>query len=648
MSNTSTFKPATLLLGRIMSEDNRLNRRRFLKATGAATASVGLAGCGEGEDTEAETETDDDSGMDTTTEGDDDSGMDTTTESEGYEPPSEFPYGINETKVGEAKRVMEEAGYGPDDRYELDWLQYTSGAWKEMANTIRPRLESAHIDMSIGEADFNSLLETTENGNQEAFTLGWIADYPAAQNFLQLVDPENTIYDAEGYTPNGARIFWSEDAQGDEEIRQYVAEQFDRIQNNPELTEEAQSVRDDAIPKIERALWDSAALLPVYHEADQLFWYDHVDFDPPGGMGPSRAKATASVNSLEGTDTLNSISQTYSSLDPIASGNTQSGNKIMDMFDAPMNYVNGTTEIEPLIVEDYTVSDDLTEYEFTLKEGIQFHGDYGEVTADDVVYSFRRLIESDNSTNTYFPNSVLDIERETDDDGNVIPESASVEATGDYTFTVTLNGPFGYALEVLAYSAFSVLPEGIVGDIEGYDGEMEWQEFSTNPVGCGPFVFEEWQEGNGGEFSATAFEDYHGGAPSFGKVHDAIITEDSGRYNYFVNQNADVAAIPTPQYDPKLATDETTNDRGQTLGTYGPMEGDQTVNMSTTPSINTFYIAFNMEKVPKAVRKAMAYVLTREDFVESVFKGRGEAAFHLTPKQIFPGGTDGYNANYQQ
>ncbi|CCQ33939.1 Dipeptide ABC transporter dipeptide-binding domain containing protein [Halorhabdus tiamatea SARL4B] len=630
-----------------MSDEKKLNRRKFLAATGAATASVGLAGCSSGDDTDTPADTETDAPEETdepaATETD---APEETTESTGYEPPSSFPYGINEAQVGEAQRVMEEADYGPDNTYDLDWLQYQSPAWKEMANTIRARLDSAYINMNISDADFGSLLETTEKGNHEAYTLGWVADYPGAQNFLQLIDPENTIYDAEGYTPNGARLFWSEDVQGDEEIRQYMTEQFDRIQNNPGLGEEATSTRNDAAVKMERALWDSAALLPVYHTVDQLFWYDRVDFNPPGGMGPSRAKENVSVNGIEGKDVLNGTSATFSSLDPIASGNTASGGKVINLFDAPMNYVNGTTEVEPLIVEDYSVSDDLTEYEFTLKEGIQFHGDYGEVTADDVVYSIQRLVESSNSTNTYFPLSVLQIEHETDDEGNVVSGSTAVEATGEYTFTVSLAAPFGYALEVLAYSAFSVVPEGIVGDVEGYDGDMEWQEFSTNPVGCGPFVFEGWQEGNGGEFRASAFADYHGDAADFG-LHDAIITDTTALYNYFRNGNADVAAIPTSQYDPALANAESTNEQGQTLGTYGPLDDGTEVNMSETPSINTYFIGFNMEEVPKPVREAMAYVLTREDFVESVFKGRGEAAYHLLPKQVFPGGAENYDANYQ-
>jgi ABC-type transport system substrate-binding protein len=325
---------------------------------------------------------------------------------------SGYPYSPNENDIAAAKQVMREAGYGPDNRFQLDWLQYESGTWKQMANTIRSRLEAAFIDMNISSAAFGPLLSQTEKGQHEAYTLGWIADYPAPQNFLQLVDPPNTIYDAEGSQPNGARLFWSEDAEDDDNVRQYMIEQFDRIQNNPGTSDEAQQIRADAAARMEEGIWASAAMIPIYHRTDDIFWYGTVDYTPPGAMGASRSKAINAVDSLEG-DTLNGTSATFSSLDPIASGNTASGGKIMDMFDAPFNYPNASPEAENLLVEEFTVSDDLTTYEFTLKEGVQFQGDYGEVTADDAVYSIRRLVESANSTNTYFPLSVLNIDRET-------------------------------------------------------------------------------------------------------------------------------------------------------------------------------------------------------------------------------------------
>ena len=610
-----------------MAEKKPLNRRRFLQATGVA-ATVGIAGCSQG-------------GSEDTTETSGPTGTDISVESiEAY------PYSPGENDVQSAQQVMEAAGYGPDNRFELSWLQYQSSTWEEIANTIRARLESAYIDMSISQADFGSLLSQTEKGSHEAFTLGWIADYPAPRNFLQLVDPANTIYDAEGATPNGARLFWDKNASEDNSVRAVLSEEFDRIQNNPEGTESAKQIRDEAVLNIEEAIWASAALLPVYHGVSDAFWYDRVSYDPPKGMGGSRAKANVSVEELAGKSRLQGISATFNSLDPVASGNTASGGKVMNMFDAPMNYPNGTIEVESLLIEDYTVSEDLTEYEFTLKQGMQFHGDYGEVTAADMVYSIRRLVESNNSTNSYFTNSVLNIEREVDKDGNVVPGSVGVEQTGDYSFTLKLQQPFSNALSVLAYSAFSVVPEGIVGDIEGYEGDMEWEEFSTNPIGSGPFEFVRWDPGNGGSFRVDRFDEYHGDVASIEGIDAQIITDETAAFNAFLNENADIAGIPTSKFEPEKVSLESA-DGAQERGTYGPLENEKTINMSRTPTIDTFYIGFNMRKVPKPVRQAMAYVMNRPSFVESVFKGRGEPAYHLTPKQVFPGGADSYVQHWQ-
>jgi peptide/nickel transport system substrate-binding protein len=53
-----------------------------------------------------------------------------------------------------------------------------------------------------------------------------------------------------------------------------------------------------------------------------------------------------------------------------------------------------------------------------------------------------------------------------------------------------------------------------------------------------------------------------------------------------------------------------------------------------------------MEKVPWAVRKAMAYVVNQHEFVDSVFKGRGAPAYHLMPPALFDGGQQAYDAHY--
>jgi peptide/nickel transport system substrate-binding protein len=327
-------------------------------------------------------------------------------------------------------------------------------------------------------------------------------------------------------------------------------------------------------------------------------------------------------------------------LDPIAATDTASGTVIQQLFDPLMNYPNGEIEVEPLLAQDYEVSDDFTTYTFQLKEGATYH-DGSEVTAGDFVYAWERLAASENSQRSYFILDSLGVEYETEDDGYA-SGSMAVEAEDDYTLSVTLAEPFHATLPMLAYTSFACYPEGIVGDVEGYDGEMEQSEFATSsPVGSGPFEFDAWSPNT--EASVTRFDDYHGEVASLDGVHWQIIEDDNAVYNYAMNQNADIFGIPTAQYDPNLVSVEETDDLGRQVGTYGPMRNDATANYLAVATINAFYIGFNTDNVEKPARQAAAYAMNQQTMVEQVFKGRGQAAYHFTPPNIYPEGPEAYS-----
>src|SRR5499426_668829 len=52
-----------------------------------------------------------------------------------------------------------------------------------------------------------------------------------------------------------------------------------------------------------------------------------------------------------------------------------------------------TAEVEPDLAESWTISPDGTQWTFKLRRGVQFHKGYGEVTAEDVKFSFERQIK---------------------------------------------------------------------------------------------------------------------------------------------------------------------------------------------------------------------------------------------------------------
>jgi len=201
---------------------------------------------------------------------------------------------------------------------------------------------------------------------------------------------------------------------------------------------------------------------------------------------------------------------------------------------------------------------------------------------------------------------------------------------------------------MMAYSSFSAVPEGIVGDIDGYEGNVGYDEFAnSNPVGCGPFEFGEWNQGD--DVSITAYDDYYGQSPSVDTVEWAIIEESNAQYNYFMNQNADLAGIPTSQYDPELVSSDETDDLGRELGTYGPVRNEETLNWAKVPEISTFYLGFNCEAVKQSVREAFAYVMNQHEIANTsnFYKGRVVPAYHLTPPLIYPGGQSAYDSHAQ-
>jgi len=104
-----------------------------------------------------------------------------------------YPYSPGEADVASAKQVMEDAGFGENNRFEMTFTHYTGTTWSEIAQILQGSLSEAYIDMSIEQAQFGTLLDRGRQGNLQAYTLGWIADWPAADNFLQLIYPPNTV-----------------------------------------------------------------------------------------------------------------------------------------------------------------------------------------------------------------------------------------------------------------------------------------------------------------------------------------------------------------------------------------------------------------------------------------------------------------------
>jgi peptide/nickel transport system substrate-binding protein len=285
---------------------------------------------------------------------------------------------------------------------------------------------------------------------------------------------------------------------------------------------------------------------------------------------------------------------------------------------------------------------------------VTFH-DGTQLTAQDVVYSWERLAASDNSQEAQ---AILDgafqIAHETttetvDGEEQEVyePESLAVEAVDEYTIEVTLAQPFFDALFWFAYGSLSPVPEGIVGDIAGYDGKMEYAEFSSQaPVGTGLYQINTVDTGT--QVSLVATDDYHGETTGPNRIELQVVQNADTRYQRAAERNVDVFQLPNSRFDPsKVSIDETLS-LGQEVGSYGPLSNGETVNYSTWDKAYTGDFVFNCSRVERPVRRALSYAVNQQNFVEQAFKGVGEPAYHLTPPSTFPGGKEAYDRHAKQ
>jgi peptide/nickel transport system substrate-binding protein len=360
-----------------------------------------------------------------------------------------------------------------------------------------------------------------------------------------------------------------------------------------------------------------------------------TETDTDGGESEETEEDTPAGGDDEAT--LRLINESANTLDPIATVLTTESVKVAQMFDGLVGKPDGSADTTNQIAESVDISDDGTVYTFSIRENIVAHNG-AEVDANAVVYSWERLAGSSNSTSDYVLLDDLGVVHETDDEGNYVPGSLGVEAVDDYTVEVELASPYYAGIDIMADSSFVILPEGIVGDIDGYDGEMAYEEFTSAPVGTGPFEFENWSPDN--EASVTAFADYYGDAPSIDRVHWQVIADPNAQFNYAMNRNVDEFPIPNAQYDPGKVTVDETDDIGRQIGSYGPLQNDETVDYLRIAGLSTAFMLFNTNNVIEPARKAVAYVMNHEELAADAYKGRTTPGYHMTPRSLWPGGPE--------
>jgi peptide/nickel transport system substrate-binding protein len=275
------------------------------------------------------------------------------------------------------------------------------------------------------------------------------------------------------------------------------------------------------------------------------------------------------------------------------------GTRIYGLFHDSLMQPDFSGELRPMLATAW--ENDGLEWRFVLREGVIFH-DGSTMTADDVVYTFERLLDPANMSSNFGQ----DLQR----------FISGIEATGDLEVTITtINLDPLLPIRISSYWA-SIVPR------EATEA-MDEATRQSRPIGAGPYKIVEYVPGD--RLILERHDDYWGGTPPASEVIVRFITEDATRVAALQAGNVDVISqVPVDQIDVIRSTPG--------------------LILASAETTNHMVINFNTVKGPTAdvnVRRAMSLAIDRELIVEELWQGLTS----VPPDYMFAGAF-GHNPDY--
>lgn len=230
----------------------------------------------------------------------------------------------------------------------------------------------------------------------------------------------------------------------------------------------------------------------------------------------------------------------------------------------------------PALAESWSTSADGTQWTFKLRPGVRFHTGR-EFTADDVVATFTRI----RDPNTASPKRP---------DYSVIEQ---VEAVDPLTVRFVLSQPFAPFLAALAQGWGAILPR---------DAIASGNDFSSHPIGTGPFRAVEWSRDS--FLRLGRFDRYFiPGEPVVDEVTFRFVSESAVKTAGLLSGEFDIVDAVGPLDLPRLAQDSRVVVRQQ-------------------PSATVNVVAINNARKPYAdvrVRRALWHAIDRRAVLKTVY-----------------------------
>jgi peptide/nickel transport system substrate-binding protein len=269
------------------------------------------------------------------------------------------------------------------------------------------------------------------------------------------------------------------------------------------------------------------------------------------------------------------------SLDPHRTATTPDKAIIGWMFNGLVRFKPGTMNpetIEPDLAQSWEASPDQLSWTFHLRKGVQCNNGYGELSADDVVFSLKRASD---------------------------PKISSFSS--DYAEVASIEAPDAATVQL----KFKRRPPSVLGILTNYQGgnivckkamEKLGDDFRTKAVGTGPFAVESYTPNQ--SVTLVANKSYFRGAPKIDRIVYRYIPSDATRDLAYSSGEIDLLYGRQDQ----VWVERMKSLPHTVVDVFGPGElSDINLNITKKPLDDL------------RVRQAMAYGVNRADLVK--FKG---------------------------
>ncbi len=253
-------------------------------------------------------------------------------------------------------------------------------------------------------------------------------------------------------------------------------------------------------------------------------------------------------------------------------------------------------DYQPTLATEWTTSADARTWTFKLRQGVQFHKGYGEMTADDVVYSFQRAMK--DGTNTA---NLANID--------------SVTADGPYQVTVQLKAPDVNLLGTGIFDKTTVV-------VSKKAAEEKGEAFANDAIGTGPYQLDRFDTNWG--VALVRFDDYWDKAniAKIDRVECVYIADTTARTLALLSKDVDmIEAVRAPGWVDSMKSQDPTLQ----------------VDMTVPGSFNTLHV--NLTRAPfdqLKVRQALIHAIDRSAVAQALAP-MGGTMYGLQPS-FFPAG----------